>query len=175
MPRQPRLDAPDTRPHVMVRGIERTAIFQDDTDRADFVARLTALAEHGALAVYAWALLPHHAHLLLRAGRRPPPQHAEPPHRLRRGLQPPPPPGGPPLPEPVSLHRGGGGALPPGTRPLPAPPPGAAPPLRTLERFPWTGHSALVGTIPRPWQDTATILAQFGPPCGLPQGRRPDP
>ena len=48
----------------MVRGIERTTIFCDDTDRADFLARLASLAESGALTVYAWALLPNHAHLL---------------------------------------------------------------------------------------------------------------
>jgi putative transposase len=62
MPRQPRLDAPDTLHHVMVRGIERTQVFRDDTDRADFVARVAHLAEQGAWIVYAWALLPTHAH-----------------------------------------------------------------------------------------------------------------
>ncbi len=71
MPRQPRLDAPGTLHHVRVRGIERTALLRADRDRADFVARLAALAEHGALTVYAWALLPTHAHLLVRTGPRP--------------------------------------------------------------------------------------------------------
>jgi hypothetical protein len=52
MPRQPRLDAPNTLHHVMVRGIERTAIVRDDLDRADFVARpwqdtTTILAQFG--------------------------------------------------------------------------------------------------------------------------------
>jgi len=74
VPRGPRLDAPDTLHHVMVRGLERRAIFRDDTDRADFVARLAALAESGALTVYAWALLPNHAHLLVRTGSRPLPR-----------------------------------------------------------------------------------------------------
>jgi hypothetical protein len=59
--------------------------------------------------------------------------------------------------------------------------------LRALERDPWTGHSALVGNVPRPWQDTATILAHFGQTAargrkayrtfvaaGVAQGRRPD-
>ena len=96
MPRQPRLDAPDTLHHVMVRGIERTTLFRDDGDRADFLARLAALAEAGALTVY--------------------------------------------------------------------------PSLRALARSRWTGHSALLGTVPRPWQDTRTILAQFGPT--LPRGRK---
>ena len=66
MPRQPRLDAPALLHHVMVRGIERTQIFRDDADRADFVARVAALAQAGAWTVYAWALLPNHAHLLWR-------------------------------------------------------------------------------------------------------------
>ncbi len=71
MPRQPRLDAPDALHHVMVRGLERRVIFRDDRDRADFVARLAALAEAGAWTVYAWAVLPNHAHLLVRTGTRP--------------------------------------------------------------------------------------------------------
>jgi len=61
MPRQSRLDAfrtssgifgPALRPgsstgtlyHVMVRGLERRALFRDDQDRVDFVARLAARA-----------------------------------------------------------------------------------------------------------------------------------
>ncbi len=71
MPRQPRLDSPGTLHHVMVRGLERRVIFRDDPDRADFVDRLAQLAEQGALTVYAWALLPNHAHLLIRTGTRP--------------------------------------------------------------------------------------------------------
>jgi hypothetical protein len=35
--------------------------------------------------------------------------------------------------------------------------------LSALARYPWTGHSPLLGTVPRPWQDTRTILEQFGP------------
>ena len=74
MPRQARLDAPGTLHHVMVRGIERTQIFRADADRADFVTRLAALAAQGAWTVYAWALLPNHAHLLVRTGQRPLPR-----------------------------------------------------------------------------------------------------
>ncbi len=54
MPRQPRLDAPDTLHHVMMRGIDRTAIFHDDRDRVDFLARLAGLVTRNALRVYAW-------------------------------------------------------------------------------------------------------------------------
>jgi hypothetical protein len=39
MPRDPRLDAPGPLHHVMVRGIERTAIFRDRRDRTDLLAR----------------------------------------------------------------------------------------------------------------------------------------
>ena len=47
MPRQPRLDAPDTLYHVMVRGIERTAVFRGDADRTDFLDRLARLGAAG--------------------------------------------------------------------------------------------------------------------------------
>jgi hypothetical protein len=49
-------------------------IFRDDADRADFVARVAALAEQGAWTIYAWALLPNHAHLVVRTGTRPLPR-----------------------------------------------------------------------------------------------------
>ena len=74
MPRQPRLDAPGVLHHVMVRGIERRVIFRDDVDRADFVDRLAALVSATGLTVYAWALLPNHAHCLVRTGTRPLPR-----------------------------------------------------------------------------------------------------
>ncbi|HTX55057.1 MAG TPA: hypothetical protein VMD08_16755 [Candidatus Baltobacteraceae bacterium] len=41
----PRLDAPDILYHVMVRGIERTALFRDDPGRTNFIARLVGLAQ----------------------------------------------------------------------------------------------------------------------------------
>ena len=45
-------------------------IFLDAKDREDFIARLAALAEGKAMAVYAWALLPNHFHLLhFRGGK----------------------------------------------------------------------------------------------------------
>jgi putative transposase len=59
--------------------------------------------------------------------------------------------------------------------------------LRALDRYPWTGHSALLGARPCPWQATGAILQQFGPtPArarkayrafvadGVHLGRRPD-
>jgi hypothetical protein len=70
MPRQARLDAPGIMHHVMVRGLERRPIFRDDVDRCDFCTRLGGLVEATTLTVYAWALFPNHAHLLLRTGQR---------------------------------------------------------------------------------------------------------
>jgi putative transposase len=71
MPRQARLDAPDTLHHGMVRGSERTATFRAAADRTAFLARVAVQAEQGAWTVSAGALLPHHAHLLVRTGTRP--------------------------------------------------------------------------------------------------------
>jgi REP element-mobilizing transposase RayT len=190
MPRQARLDAPETLHHVMVRGIERTTLFRDDTDRADFVTRLAALAGQGALTVYAWALLPNHAHLLLRTGARPLPRsmrslltgyagafnrrHHRVGHLFQNRYKSIVVEEEPYLLELVRyLH----------LNPLRA---AVVPNLRALHRYPWTGHSALLGQVARPWQATQPILAQFGPTpararkayrafvaAGIPQGRRP--
>ncbi len=69
MPRQPRLDIPGLLQHVIVRGIERSAIFLDDEDRSRFVDRLGSLLVETDTDCYAWALLDNHFHLLLRCRR----------------------------------------------------------------------------------------------------------
>ena len=71
MPRQPRLDAPGALHHVIGRGIEQTKIFRKDEDLLDFIKRLAGLAHDGLLAVYAWALMPTHYHLLVRTDKQP--------------------------------------------------------------------------------------------------------
>ncbi len=71
MPRLARLDAPGILHHVMGRGIERKKIFINDTDRNDFIDRLAAIAEEGAMDVYAWVLMPNHFHLLCKTHKRP--------------------------------------------------------------------------------------------------------
>jgi len=67
MPRGPRLDAPGTLHHVMVRGLERRVLFRDDRDRGDLLGRLAAIVPRTGLTVPAWALLPNHFHLLVRS------------------------------------------------------------------------------------------------------------
>ncbi|MCK6479966.1 MAG: transposase [Planctomycetaceae bacterium] len=57
--------------HVMVRGIERRAIFIDDQDRARFLFRLEEALRLTGGACLAWALMPNHVHLLLRTGVAP--------------------------------------------------------------------------------------------------------
>ncbi len=67
MPRRARLDAPGTLHHVMVRGIEKRKIVNDVADRKNFVKRLGELAASTKTAIYAWALMTNHAHILLRS------------------------------------------------------------------------------------------------------------
>jgi len=65
MPRQPRLDIPDTLHHVIVRGIEKRDIFADDDDKERFVSRLAYLLTDSSTKCFAWALMSNHFHLLL--------------------------------------------------------------------------------------------------------------
>ena len=65
MPRLARLDIAGLLQHVIVRGIERRDIFDDDHDRQLFVARFAALLSETGVRCYAWALLSDHFHLLL--------------------------------------------------------------------------------------------------------------
>ena len=191
MPRQPRLDAPESLHHVMVRGLDRQRVFREEADYANFLARVAALAEAGAWTVLAWALLPNHAHLLVRTGTRP----------LARNMR--------------SLLTGYAGAFNRRHRrtghlfqnryksvvveaeayqlelirylhlnPLRA---GLVPTVTALARYPWTGHPALLGTRPQAWQATTEVWAAFGPTprraqaayqtfvaAGVGQGRRLD-
>ena len=167
MPRGPRLDAPGVLHHVMARGISRQALFRDDADRNDFVHRLAGLSTASAFQVYAWALLPNHFHLLVRTDQRP----------LSRAMR--------------SLLTGYAGAFNRRHRrsghlfqnryksivceeeayllelvrylhlnPLRA---GVVRDLQELERYPYSGHSALMGTRAYPWQATHRVLEQFAP------------
>ena len=65
MPRLARLDITGLLQHVIVRGIERCDIFNDDHDRQLFFDRFTKLLSETGVRCYAWALLSNHFHLLL--------------------------------------------------------------------------------------------------------------
>jgi REP element-mobilizing transposase RayT len=71
MPRRARIDAPGALHHVICRGIERRKIYWDDVDREDFLARLETILSESQTPCYAWALMPNHFHLLLRTGNAP--------------------------------------------------------------------------------------------------------
>lgn len=64
MPRQARLDTPGTLHHVIIRGIEKKNIVKNKYDRKDFVERLGNLSTETETAIFAWALLSNHAHIL---------------------------------------------------------------------------------------------------------------
>jgi putative transposase len=191
MSRQPRLDAPGTLHHVMGRGIETSKIFRTRKDREDFIDRVAEMCRAGRWAVYAWALMPNHFHLLVRTGREP---LARSMRRLMTGYA-----------INFNLRHKRRGHLFQNryksivcqedlyllelTRyihlnPLRA---GLVPDLEPLGRYPWCGHSALTGQVERDWQDTGTILAYFAERSreavrrykafvaeGVDQGRRPE-
>ncbi len=71
MPRKSRIDAPGALHHIIFRGIERRKIFYDDADRDAFVTRLGRILIDTHTDCFAWALMPNHAHLLLRTGLTP--------------------------------------------------------------------------------------------------------
>jgi REP element-mobilizing transposase RayT len=68
MPRKARIDAPGALNHIIIRGIEKKAIFRDNWDRDNFVERLGNVLLESETQSYAWALLTNHVHLLLRTG-----------------------------------------------------------------------------------------------------------
>lgn len=149
----------------MGRGIERTEIFRTDEDRGDFVARVAALSRGGMWAVYAWALLPNHFHLLVRTGRAPIGQsmkqlltgyvvnfnrrHARVGHLFQNRYK--------------SIICEEDPYLLELTRYIHLNPlrSGMAHGMSALRRYPWAGHSALLGEVERDWQDTSTVLGFF--------------
>lgn len=160
------MDAPGTLHHIMGRGIERTKIFRNRIDREDFLARLAGLCRDENLLVYAWVLMPNHFHILARTGRQPLSASMR---RLLTGYV-------------VNFnkrHRRAGHLfqnryksivceddpyLLELTRyihlnPLRA---GLVDDLAGLNSYQWSGHSALMGTVVRDWQDQEAILAYFG-------------
>jgi putative transposase len=68
VPRKARIDAPGALHHIICRGIERRKIFEDDTDRDNFLERLGNVLKESSTPCYGWALMSNHFHLLLRTG-----------------------------------------------------------------------------------------------------------
>jgi putative transposase len=68
MPRGSRIDAAGAIHHIVVRGIERKNIFENNDDRDHFLVRLGDILQDTQTACFAWALMPNHFHLLFRTG-----------------------------------------------------------------------------------------------------------
>ena len=71
MPRKARIDAPGALHHIIARGIERRKIFFDSADRDNFLKRLGIILTETRTPCFAWTLIPDHLHLLLRTGSTP--------------------------------------------------------------------------------------------------------
>jgi putative transposase len=150
----------------MIRGIEKRRIVDDDTDRRDFVWRLGALTEETRTPIYAWALMSNHAHVLLCSGAL---GLAKFMRRLLTGYA---------VGYNLRHHRYGhvfqnryksivcdGDSyftelvryihLNPLRVEL-------VKDLKGLENYPYCGHGTILGTQANPWQDSESVLAQFG-------------
>jgi putative transposase len=71
MPRKSRIDAPGALHHIIARGIERSKIFQDSKDGNNFLDRFGGIVRETETSCFAWALIPNHFHLLLKTGQVP--------------------------------------------------------------------------------------------------------
>jgi REP element-mobilizing transposase RayT len=177
--------------HVIARGIERGRIFKDDQDRYSFLSRLGTILQETETACYAWAQIPNHFHLLLRTGAVP---LASVMRRLMTGHA-------------ISFNRRHGrcGHLFQNRyksvlcqedayflelvryihlNPLRA---GLVKNLTQLEKYPFSGHSVIMGKYRQDWHRSGEVLSYFGKQAGagrkryrdfvgkgVAQGRRPD-
>jgi len=190
MLRLARLDAPGVLHHVMGRGIEKSHIFLDNKDRNDFTNRLSVLVEQGALAVYAWSLMPNHFHLLVKTKNR---SLSSSMRRILTGYV-------------VNFnrrHKRYGHLFQNRYKSIVCPEDtylmelvryihlnllraGLVKDINGLNRSPWSGHSALLGKVERNWQDVEYVLSYFGSKGvgkknyyhyvkeGITMGRRPE-
>jgi len=191
MPRRSRLDTPGALHHIIVRGIDRGKIFDDDEDRENFLKRLGLILMETKTSCYAWALIPNHFHLLLRTGDVPVTTVMQ---RLLTGHA-------------VSYNRRyhRHGHLFQNRyksilcqddpyflelvryihlNPIRA---GLVQDLKSLDGYPYSGHSVIMGNQKHIWQDCKTVLEYFGKrassslciyrefvEAGIEQGRRAD-
>jgi REP element-mobilizing transposase RayT len=191
MPRGARLDAPGTLHHVIIRGIEKRRIVDDDQDRKNFIDRLGRVSVETETKILAWSILNNHAHILLKSGPRGLSQFMR---RFLTGYA-----------VGYNLRHCRHGHLFQNRyksivcdedayfqelvryihlNPLRA---GLVNNLGELERYPWCGHGVVLGKIQHSWQDRPYVLSWFGRRKkqaviayrrylseGVAQGRRPE-
>jgi hypothetical protein len=63
MLRKARIDAPGALHHIIIRGIERKAIFKDTADRENFFERSGQIISETETGCYAWVFMRNHIHL----------------------------------------------------------------------------------------------------------------
>ena len=186
MPRKARIDIPGALHHIIIRGIERSPIFEDAEDYENFLTRLGIILTETATACYAWALLTNHAHLLMRTGMHPVTtvmrrlltgyaqqfnrRHARHGYLFQNRYKSFLVEAEPYLLELVRyIH----------LNPVRA---GIIPTMEVLDSYPKTGHAVIMGRTSRSWQDTASVLAFCGSQSGyrafiekgISLGRRPE-
>ncbi len=170
MPRQARLDIPGALHHIMVRGINRSLIYLDHPDRQRFLDRLAHEVKEGKCSVFAWVLMENHAHILFKSG-----QHGI-STVMRRLLT--------WYAQYFNRRHGRTGHLFENRyksvlcdeetyllvlvryihlNPVRA---GIVSTLDELNRYPWSGHSAMMGKEKYPWTGTDYVLARFGKKVG---------
>ena len=71
MPRTARIKSKTGIYHVMLRGIGKQNIFEDDLDKQKFVALLAEVKQKSQFSLYAYCLMNNHVHLLLKVGKDP--------------------------------------------------------------------------------------------------------
>ncbi|MFZ0131474.1 MAG: transposase [Desulfobacterales bacterium] len=71
MPRNARIDAPGALHHIIIRGIERKAIFKDSADRKNFTERLGRIIPETQTHCHGWVLMTNPVHLLFKTGMVP--------------------------------------------------------------------------------------------------------
>jgi len=166
MPRRARLDAPGTLHHVIVRGIAKRRIVDDRKDRFNFVSRLGQAASDTGTVIFAWALMTNHAHILLRSGGMGLSRFMR---RFLTGYA-------------VTYnlrHKRNGHLFQNRYKSIVCDEdtyfrelvrylhlnPLRAKLVRTisdLDRYPWSGHSTIMGNVEREWQDRDYVLSWFG-------------
>ena len=69
MPRQARKKSESGIYHIMLRGINRQTIFEDNEDRQRFLSTLLHYKQQCGYQVYAYCLMDNHIHILLKEGK----------------------------------------------------------------------------------------------------------
>lgn len=71
MARKPRKKSESDIYHILMRGINRQVIFEDEYDYGRFVQTLEKYKEQSRFDLYAYCLMSNHVHLLLKVGQEP--------------------------------------------------------------------------------------------------------